>query len=83
MRFEVSLPFLLQQAAWLYERHFEGMRAQMMKLGGGVSERASPSPAQQVEGGGSQIASAGGVAMQRMGSKGQFSVCWSFVDVRC
>ena len=32
-RFQVSLSFLLQQAAWLYERHFAQMRAQMKKLG--------------------------------------------------
>ncbi|GAB7351862.1 hypothetical protein MBLNU459_g2416t1 [Dothideomycetes sp. NU459] len=31
-RFDVSLSFLLQQAAWLYERHFAQMRAQMKKL---------------------------------------------------
>lgn len=34
-RFEVGLGFLMQQAAWLYERHFEGMREQMRKLGEG------------------------------------------------
>ncbi|KAH0398329.1 hypothetical protein KCU89_g7351, partial [Aureobasidium melanogenum] len=28
-KFEVSLAFLLQQAAWLYERHFAQMKAQM------------------------------------------------------
>ncbi|KAK3710221.1 hypothetical protein LTR37_010442 [Vermiconidia calcicola] len=33
LRFNVPLPFLLQQAAWLYERHLEGMRKQMAKLG--------------------------------------------------
>ena len=32
-KFQVSLSFLLQQAAWLYERHFAQMRAQMKKLG--------------------------------------------------
>ncbi|KAK5114645.1 hypothetical protein LTR62_002218 [Meristemomyces frigidus] len=32
-RFQVDLPFLLQQAAWLYEQHLEGMRKQMQKLG--------------------------------------------------
>ncbi|KEQ74443.1 hypothetical protein M436DRAFT_62834 [Aureobasidium namibiae CBS 147.97] len=39
-RFEVSLAFLLQQAAWLYERHFAQMKAQMKKL----SPSACPSP---------------------------------------
>lgn len=44
-RFEVGLGFLMQQAAWLYERHFEGMREQMRKLStvavpeGGVAMR--------------------------------------------
>lgn len=32
-RFQVPLQFLLQQAAWLYERHFAQMKAQMKKLG--------------------------------------------------
>ncbi|CAD0087999.1 unnamed protein product [Aureobasidium vineae] len=39
-KFEVSLAFLLQQAAWLYERHFAQMKAQMKKL----SPSACPSP---------------------------------------
>jgi hypothetical protein len=39
-RFEVSLAFLLQQAAWLYERHFAQMKAQMKKL----SPSTCPSP---------------------------------------
>ncbi|KAF2225296.1 hypothetical protein BDZ85DRAFT_280476 [Elsinoe ampelina] len=43
-KFQVSLPFLLQQAAWLYERHFAQMRAQMKKLG--TSNSSSPVPAQ-------------------------------------
>ena len=70
MKFEVSLPFLLQQAAWLYERHFEGMRAQMKKLGvsGTPGPSASPQPVQG-EGGGSAFA-VGGVGMVRTGSKG-------------
>lgn len=41
-RFEVSLAFLLQQAAWLYERHFAQMKAQMKKLS--PSACASPMP---------------------------------------
>ncbi|KAF2773850.1 hypothetical protein EJ03DRAFT_70438 [Teratosphaeria nubilosa] len=40
-RFQVDLSFLLQQAAWLYERHFEGMRKQMQRLG---STTQAPSP---------------------------------------
>ena len=65
-RFEVPLSFLLQQAAWLYERHFEGMRAQMKRLGSVASAAPSPRPeAQQGESG-----SVGGVSMQRKGSNG-------------
>lgn len=33
-KFEVNLSFLMIQAAWLYERHFEGVRKQMAMLGG-------------------------------------------------
>ncbi|KZF21115.1 hypothetical protein L228DRAFT_248880 [Xylona heveae TC161] len=32
-QFEVTLPFLLQQAAWLYERQLSQVRAQMRKVG--------------------------------------------------
>lgn len=39
-RFDVSLSFLLQQAAWLYERHFSQMRAQMKKLSPSTSSSA-------------------------------------------
>ncbi|KAK4543438.1 hypothetical protein LTR36_005581 [Oleoguttula mirabilis] len=66
-RFDVALPFLLQQAAWLYERHFEGMRKQMQKLG--VSQ--APSPAPPESGSSSGVAGqTGGLSMQRQGSKG-------------
>ncbi|KAK6580759.1 hypothetical protein PZA11_006995 [Diplocarpon coronariae] len=42
-RFEVTLAFLLQQAAWLYERQLLQVRAQMRKVG--VSRgSAAPSP---------------------------------------
>ncbi|KAF2150115.1 hypothetical protein K461DRAFT_296497 [Myriangium duriaei CBS 260.36] len=60
-RFEVSLPFLLQQAAWLYERHFAQMRAQMKKLG--ASNAPSPSPAQDA-------IAAVPTTIQRPGSRG-------------
>ncbi|KAF2146290.1 uncharacterized protein K452DRAFT_283565 [Aplosporella prunicola CBS 121167] len=33
LRFEVPQSFLLQQAAWLYERHLSHVRAQMRKVG--------------------------------------------------
>lgn len=44
-KFNVPLPFLLQQAAWLYERHFEGVKAQMKGLGaaGGTASAFSGS----------------------------------------
>lgn len=59
--FEVSLPFLLQQAAWLYERQLLQVRAQMRKVG--VSKGSSaPSPVPGSE-------SAGGEAMRRTLSK--------------
>ena len=67
-RFDVPLSFLLQQAAWLYERHFEGMRAQMKRLGAGASAAPSPRPEQQGEGSGM-----GSIGMQRKGSNGMFS----------
>lgn len=69
-RFNVTLSFLLQQAAWLYERHFDAMKAQMKRLSAASaapSGSASPAPdgGVKVEGG------AGGVAMSRTGSRGE------------
>ena len=66
-RFEVSLPFLLQQAAWLYERRFETMKAQMKRLA--VSGTPSPSP-QLAQGERVGSAPPGGESMVRTGSKG-------------
>ncbi|KAF2723596.1 hypothetical protein K431DRAFT_301504 [Polychaeton citri CBS 116435] len=50
-RFDVDLTFLLQQAAWLYERHFASMKAQMRKVGtapgapaGGTGSAAPATP---------------------------------------
>ncbi|KAK4983933.1 hypothetical protein LTR66_008662 [Elasticomyces elasticus] len=63
-RFDVSLSFLLQQAAWLYERHFAEMKAQMQKLG--VSN--APSLAANPNAVNNPVA--GGVLMQRLGSAG-------------
>jgi len=54
-RFEVSLPFLLQQAAWLYERHFTQMKAQMKKLGATNPASGSPSPVPPQEGNNSGV----------------------------
>ncbi|KAK4969826.1 hypothetical protein LTR66_011666 [Elasticomyces elasticus] len=61
-RFDVSLSFLLQQAAWLYERHFAQMKAQLQKLG--VSNTPSLAANPNVVTG----PVAGGVLMQRLGS---------------
>ncbi|KAK0929629.1 hypothetical protein LTR29_017004 [Friedmanniomyces endolithicus] len=66
-RFDVGLPFLLQQAAWLYERHFEGMRKQMQSIG--VSQVPAPTPPESGASS-STAAQAGGVAMQRQASRG-------------
>lgn len=63
-KFQVPPTFLLQQAAWLYERHFEHVRNQMKKVSG------STVTAPAASGGGSTLAVTGGVAMQRTGSGG-------------
>lgn len=62
--FEVTQPFLLQQAAWLYERQLSQVRAQMRKVGSRQSATPSPAP-------GSVAGSAvGGQPMKRGGSGG-------------
>ncbi|KAF3004157.1 hypothetical protein E8E13_005412 [Curvularia kusanoi] len=63
-KFQVPPTFLLQQAAWLYERHFEHVRSQMKKVSG------STVTAPAASGGGSTLTAVGGVAMQRAGSGG-------------
>jgi hypothetical protein len=63
-KFQVPPTFLLQQAAWLYERHFEHVRNQMKKVSG------STVTAPGASGGGSTLTALGGVAMQRAGSGG-------------
>lgn len=63
-QFEVSQSFLLQQAAWLYERQLSQVRAQMRRVGSRQSATPSPVP-------GSVSASmVGGQAMKRAGSGG-------------
>lgn len=62
-KFQVPPTFLLQQAAWLYERHFEHVRNQMKKVSG------STVTAPAASGGGSTLTT-GGVAMQRASSGG-------------
>ncbi|KAI4629691.1 uncharacterized protein J4E87_002877 [Alternaria ethzedia] len=63
-KFQVPPTFLLQQAAWLYERHLDHVRNQMKKVS--ISNAApSSSPT-----GGSTLTAVGGVAMRRGGSAG-------------
>ncbi|PVH74970.1 hypothetical protein DL98DRAFT_518916 [Cadophora sp. DSE1049] len=63
-KFEVTLAFLLQQAAWLYERQLLQVRAQMRKVG--VSKgSAAPSPVPW-----NNTESVGGEGMRRTGSGG-------------
>jgi len=63
-KFQVSQTFLLQQAAWLYERQLSQVRAQMRRVGNRQSATPSPAP-------GSVTASmVGGQAMKRGGSGG-------------
>ncbi|KAI4945385.1 hypothetical protein J4E86_009272 [Alternaria arbusti] len=63
-KFQVPPTFLLQQAAWLYERHLDHVRNQMKKVS--ISNAApSSSPT-----GGSTMTAIGGVAMRRGGSAG-------------
>lgn len=63
-KFEVTLAFLLQQAAWLYERQLLQVRAQMRKVG--VSKgSAAPSPVPW-----NNSESTGGEGMRRTGSGG-------------
>lgn len=73
-RFGVELGFLLMQAAWLYERHFEGMKMQMLRLGSaGVSGAASPTTMGGLGGDGSGVGSvnASGV-VKEAGGRGRF-----------
>ena len=64
-QFDVTLPFLLQQAAWLYERQLSQVRAQLRKVGKPSSVGNSPTL-----GSASSSAVAGGQAMARAPSGG-------------
>lgn len=65
-RFQVPLPFLLQQAAWLYERQLSQVRAQMRKVGkSGTSNTGAPT-----SGSASGTGTPGGQQMKRGGSTG-------------
>ena len=63
-RFEVTQPFLLQKAAWLYERQLSQVRAQMRRVGNRASATPSPQPGSVS---GSMV---GGQTMRRAGSGG-------------
>ncbi|KIW77911.1 hypothetical protein Z517_07744 [Fonsecaea pedrosoi CBS 271.37] len=63
-RFEVTQAFLLQQAAWLYERQLSQVRAQMRRVGNRQSATPSPAP------GSASASMVGGQAMKRAGSGG-------------
>ncbi|PWY67224.1 autophagy-related protein 29 [Aspergillus sclerotioniger CBS 115572] len=53
-RFDVTLQFLLQQAAWLYDRQLSQVRAQMLKVPT-QSNPASPAPGGSVSGSMAQV----------------------------
>ncbi len=63
--FDVTQPFLLQQAAWLYERQLSQVRAQMRKVG--TQQSSNPSPGLTSMSG----SVLGGQAMKRDGSGGK------------
>lgn len=63
-QFEVTQPFILQQAAWLYERQLSQVRAQMRKVGNRASATPSPAP------GSVNSSVVGAQAMKRVGSGG-------------
>ncbi|KAK2742943.1 hypothetical protein FQN57_005073 [Myotisia sp. PD_48] len=50
--FDVTLPFLLQQAAWLYERQLSQVRAQIKKVGGNHPNSGQSSVGGTTPGGG-------------------------------
>lgn len=63
-KFGVTQAFLLQQAAWLYERQLSQVRAQMRRMGSRASNVASPVPTSGV------ASQSGGYPMRRGGSGG-------------
>ncbi|RMZ81324.1 hypothetical protein DV737_g2621, partial [Chaetothyriales sp. CBS 132003] len=64
-RFKVTQPFILQQAAWLYERQLSQVRAQLRKVGNRPPTASSPTPGSVAS---SQLV--GGQPMKRAGSGG-------------
>lgn len=71
--FGVSLPFLTQQAAWLYQRQLSQVRAQLRKVNKPSSTSVSPTPGSVS---GSAIAS--GQPMRRGGSGGMNYISMQF-----
>uniref|UniRef100_A0A093VI71 Autophagy-related protein 29 n=2 Tax=Talaromyces marneffei PM1 TaxID=1077442 RepID=A0A093VI71_TALMA len=69
--FNVTLPFLLQQAAWLYDRQLSQVRAQMLKVGNTHSQSTSIAPG-PTPGSVSGSGALGGQPMRRVGSGGGF-----------
>jgi hypothetical protein len=63
-RFQVPSAFLLQQAAWLYERHLDHVRTQMKKVG--TANANAPGTSSY----GSAHTTIGGLPMRRDGSGG-------------
>ncbi|KAF2265307.1 hypothetical protein CC78DRAFT_579446 [Lojkania enalia] len=61
-RFQVPPTFLLQQAAWLYERHLDHVRTQMKRVGNANASAASAISSSQT--------AVGGIPMRRLGSGG-------------
>src|ERR1700736_234680 len=43
-KFDVALPFVLQQAAWLYERQLSQVKAHMRRVGASKASAHSPVP---------------------------------------
>ncbi|KAF2104715.1 hypothetical protein NA57DRAFT_70922 [Rhizodiscina lignyota] len=66
--FNVPHAFILQQAAWLYERHLSHVRAQVRKVAPATS--SSPAPGATSGSGSGSGTVMGGVPMKRLGSGG-------------
>jgi len=65
--FDVTLPFLLQQAAWLYDRQLSQVRAQMRRVGTAHSTSPSPAPAPGSMSGSAALAGQGAKRMPSAG----------------
>lgn len=76
-QFEVDLSFLLQQAAWLYDRQLSQVKSQLRKVSKPSLTAQSPTPSSV-----SGSAVTGGHAMARTGSGGTKLVCYC-ATVQC